>query len=115
MTVTEVNQLLDRFEDARKVMKQMAGGLGGPGGAFRAKTAANRKAVKKAKGAKRKGNPAARAAQTQAEKIEAETRRAGSPPGGLPAGLGNGELPDLSALMRGGGFPPSGQGRGGRH
>ncbi|WP_250292409.1 signal recognition particle protein [Frankia sp. CiP1_Cm_nod1] len=122
VTVTEVNQLLDRFEEARKVMKQMAGGLGMPGGALRGKSAAARKAPKKAKGAKRKGNPAARAAQTQAQRAAAEARRAGGLPGGpdgLPPGLGEGELPDLSALMHGeglpgGGFPPPGQGRGRR-
>ncbi|WP_239311293.1 MULTISPECIES: signal recognition particle protein [unclassified Frankia] len=106
VTVTEVNQLLDRFDEARKVMKQMAGGMGVPGGGQRGRAAANRKASKKGKGANRKGNPAARAAQTQAEQAAAEARRAG---GGLPAaGPGDGVMPDLSALMRGGGFPPAG-------
>ncbi len=106
VTVTEVNQLLDRFDEARKVMKQMAGGMGVPGGGQRGRAAASRKASKKGKGANRKGNPAARAAQTQAEQAAAEARRAG---GGLPtAGPGDGVMPDLSALMRGGGFPPAG-------
>src|SRR5512143_3910567 len=65
VTVTEVNQLLDRFEDARAMMKQMAGGMDLPPGMRRAKAAAAKKAAKKAKGASRKGNPAARAAQAQ--------------------------------------------------
>ncbi len=60
VTVSEVNKLLDRFEEARKMMKQMAG-MAGLGGVRKA-----RRQVKKGKGASRKGNPAARAAASQA-------------------------------------------------
>jgi signal recognition particle subunit SRP54 len=111
VTVTEVNQLLDRFEAARKLMKQMAGGAGP--GMRRAKAAAVRKTAKKGKkGASRKGNPAARAAEAQAaERRAAEPQRGGSPLG-LPGdgGVPNvGGMPDLSALgVRPGGFPAPG-------
>ena len=116
VTVTEVNQLLDRFAEARKVMKQMAGGMGLPGAMGRGKAASARKAAKKGKGASRKGNPAARAAQAKAQKSAAQDRLArglGQEPGGLPDGM-----PDLAALMRQhqgglGGMPPRGP-RGGR-
>ncbi|WP_322761320.1 signal recognition particle protein [Frankia sp. Cr2] len=116
VTVTEVNQLLDRFAEARKVMKKMTGGMGLPGGGQGGRGAANRKAGKKGKGANRKGNPAARAAQTQAQQAAAQARRAGGipggqpggQPGGPPAGLGDPAMPDLSALMRGSGLPPGG-------
>jgi signal recognition particle subunit SRP54 len=110
VTVTEVNQLLDRFAEARKVMRQMAGGMGMPGGMARAKAASARKAAKKGKGANRKGNPAARAAQAQAAQSAAQERLTKGP--GLPDGM-----PDLAALMRQqegyGGMPPRGP-RGGR-
>ncbi|ABD12947.1 signal recognition particle subunit FFH/SRP54 (srp54) [Frankia casuarinae] len=110
VTVTEVNQLLDRFAEARKMMRQMAGGMGMPGGMGRAKAASARKAAKKGKGASRKGNPAARAAQAKAQKSTAQERAAKGP--ALPDGM-----PDLSALMRQqdgfGGMPPRGP-RGGR-
>lgn len=106
VTVTEVNQLLDRFEDARAMMKQMAGKMGMPPGMRRAKAAAAKKAAKKAKGASRKGNPAAHVAQAQAA---AQARRQTPPspfarPGGPPGTAADGALPDLSALR----LPPAG-------
>ncbi|MGF7238791.1 MAG: signal recognition particle protein [Frankia sp.] len=110
VTVTEVNQLLDRFEQARKMMKQMAGGAGLPPAVRRAKAASARKAGKKSKGASRKGNPAARAAQA-AERAAAADKQPASPfslPGG--DGLsGPGGMPDLSAFgLPKGGYPPAG-------
>ena len=88
--VQAVNQLVDRFVDAQKMMKQMRNGGGMPGipgmpgmpgmGGKRAK--AKQKAVQKSgKGAKRSGNPAKRA--QPADDIEA------TPATGLP---------DLAAL-----------------
>ncbi|THJ76386.1 signal recognition particle protein [Candidatus Frankia alpina] len=110
VTVTEVNQLLDRFAEACKVMRQMAGGMGLPGGMARAKAASARKAAKKGKGASRKGNPAARVAQDKAQKSATQERLGKGP--GFPDGM-----PDLAALMRQqdgpGGMPPAGP-RGGR-
>ncbi|HMA45904.1 MAG TPA: GTP-binding protein, partial [Frankiaceae bacterium] len=109
VTVTEVNQLLDRFEDARAMMKQMAGGMDLPPGMRRAKAAAAKKAAKKAKGASRKGNPAARAAQAQQAAAQARRQTPASPfalPSG-PPGAAEGALPDLSALrLPPGGLPP---------
>jgi signal recognition particle subunit SRP54 len=104
VTVSEVNKLLDRFEEARKMMKQMAG-MAGLGGARKA-----RKQVKKAKGASRKGNPAARAAAAQAPAAAPAEKAPSQNPFGLPAG---GQLPDLSKLqLPGGGLnlpkPPAG-------
>ena len=66
--VSEVNQLVDRFFDARKMMAQMAGRFGLPGAG-----GANRKAVRGKKGKKGKGSG-----------------RGPTPPknrGGLPAGF----------------------------
>ena len=81
VTVTEVNQLLDRFAEARKMMKQMAGGAGLPPGMARSKAAAAKKAAKKGKGARKTGNPAARAAQEQQRRTAAEQRKLGGPAG----------------------------------
>ncbi len=65
VTVTEVNGLLQRFSEARAMMKQLAGGLPGmPGvsGLGRSKHG-KAQAGKKAKKGKLSGNPAKRAAQ----------------------------------------------------
>ncbi|MBX6388406.1 MAG: signal recognition particle protein [Frankia sp.] len=116
VTVTEVNQLIDRFTEARKMMKQMASG-GLPGMMLgRSKGAAAKKAAKKGKGASKKGNPAARAAQAQAKAAKAQTGGGAAgfpgalPPGGMPANF------DLSALMQPGAYqqPPGGGRRRGR-
>jgi signal recognition particle subunit SRP54 len=89
--VSAVNQLVDRFVEAQKVMKQMRAGGGMPGmpgmpgfggGGKRAK-AKQKAQVQKGKGAKRSGNPAKRSAA----------------PG--PAGLGAGPAGGLA------GFDPS--------
>ena len=68
--VSAVNQLVDRFVDAQKMMRQMRAGGGmpgmpgmpGTGGGKRAK-AKQKAQVKAGKGAKRSGNPAKRAGQ----------------------------------------------------
>jgi signal recognition particle subunit SRP54 len=96
VTVTEVNKLLDRFEEARKMMKQMAGMAGLGGGARKA-----RRQDKKGKGASRKGNPAARAAVARGE-IEAAAEK----PPVSPFGPGA-TMPDLSKLQQ---LPPGGFG-----
>jgi signal recognition particle subunit SRP54 len=82
--VSDVNGLVDRFFEARKMMMQMAKGggmpgmpgmpgipgMGGPGGGKR--TSAKQKAKKgKAKGARRSGNPAKAAQEAAAEKERA--------------------------------------------
>jgi signal recognition particle subunit SRP54 len=72
VTVTDVNQLVDRFFEARKMMKQMAGSMPGM-------RRANRRAAKKG-GKKSKAGKAARPVAPRM-------------PGGLPAGF------DPSALQ----------------
>jgi signal recognition particle subunit SRP54 len=96
--VSAVNQLVDRFVDAQKMMKQMRAGGGMPGmpgmpgmgGGKRAK-AKQKPQTKSAKGAKRSGNPAKRAAEPAAPAIGA----------GAGAATASG-LPDLSAFGAGG-------------
>jgi signal recognition particle subunit SRP54 len=76
--VSDVNQLVDRFFEARKMMMSLAKGGGMPGmpgmpglpgmGGKRGKTKAQ---PKKGKGAKRSGNPAKAAQQAAAEKQKA--------------------------------------------
>ncbi|OLT12506.1 signal recognition particle protein [Pseudonocardia sp. CNS-139] len=78
VTVTDVNDLVNRFFEARKTMKQMAGQFGLGGG--RSATRKQPKGRKGKKGGKAKGRPAGAR-------------------GGMPAGLGG--MPDLSGL------PPS--------
>jgi len=69
--VTEVNQLVDRFFEARKMMKAMAGGMGLPG-MRRPKTAKGKKG-KKGKGRRGPSGPPG-------------LPPAGFPPGGFPGG-----------------------------
>jgi signal recognition particle subunit SRP54 len=104
VSVTEVNNLVTRFFDAQKMMRQMAGGMGIPG-----MPGTRRKAVKtagkknKGKGKQRSGDPRKRAQEAGGK---------GAPhqdgiPQGLPPGLGGGvpgqlppgfQMPDLSKL-----------------
>jgi len=110
VTVTEVNQLLDRFAEARKVMRQLANGAGFPGMGGRGKGPQARKQQKKGKGASKKGNPAARAAQAAQAKNKQAGGGAVSPgamPGGLPPG-GLGDV-DLGALLKPGAFNQPGR------
>ncbi|GIE84114.1 signal recognition particle protein [Actinoplanes regularis] len=88
VTVMDVNQLLNRFADAQKMMKQMTGMMGLPG--------SRRSATKSSKN-KRKGK-------------NNRPRTGGGMPAGLPGGFPGGmpQLPpglDPSALA-GGGMPP---------
>jgi len=89
VTVTDVNQLVDRFFEARKMMQQMGGAMGLPG--------ARRKPVK-AKGKKGKKGQGRR----QSGRGPTQPRMPAGFPGGfgnLPAQLPPGtELPDLSKL-----------------
>jgi signal recognition particle subunit SRP54 len=75
--VGEINQLVERFFEARKMMQQMAGGMGGMGlpgmggmpfGRGGGKKSRGKMAAKpvKAKGGSRSGNPAKRAAELAA-------------------------------------------------
>jgi signal recognition particle subunit SRP54 len=106
--VSDVNQLVDRFFEARKMMMSMAKGGGVPGmpgmpGIGGGKRAKARQAPKKGKAKRGSGNPAKRAQQQAAEARRAEAGRAeagnGANPFGLPAddgGAGDEEfqLPD---------------------
>lgn len=95
-TVTEVNSLVNRFEQAAKMMKTVAKGgvpqipgmgpmpgMGGGGAASARKAAAK----KKGKGASKSGNPAKRAAE---EAARAQGVKAGAAPGASGAGFGLG-------------------------
>ncbi|WP_029289360.1 signal recognition particle protein [Cellulomonas sp. HZM] len=97
-TPTDVNQLLDRFDGAQKMMKQMAKGGGMPGGMpgmgnlpgmggkkSRGRTQAP---ARKAKG--RSGNPALRAQQERAASAPAA-----SAPTGSAFGLGNAQRAEV--------------------
>jgi signal recognition particle subunit SRP54 len=80
-TVNEVNRLVERFYEARKVMKQMAGGMPGM------RRPSSRKSAKGKKGNSKRGR--------------ASMRSGGLPPNlGLPPGmkLPPGLAPDLSNL-----------------
>jgi signal recognition particle subunit SRP54 len=108
VTVTEVNQLLERFAQAQKMMGQMAGSMGLPGVGPMSKKARGRqmqaqsKKGKKGKG-KGKGGPARRPAGTPALPPGAGNPFGGGfPGGGMPGGMpglppGQG-LPDLTKL-----------------
>ncbi len=79
-SVTEVNQLMQRFEQAAKAMKTMAKGGPMPGAPF---PVANKKAAKPAKkSGSKSGNPAKRAAENQG--ISYQPKQSGS-----SFGLGN--------------------------
>jgi signal recognition particle subunit SRP54 len=79
VTVSEVNQLVDRFFEARKMMSQMAGQMGMPFG---------RKSSRKAKGKGKKGKKGARG--------PTPPKVRGPLGAGMPAGF-----PDLSAMPKG--------------
>ncbi|WP_430783939.1 signal recognition particle protein [Actinoplanes sp. G11-F43] len=90
VTVMDVNQLLNRFTDAQKMMKQMTGMMGLPGG----RRSATKSQKNKRKGTKGGNRP-----------------RVGGRPGGMPGGFPGGmpQLPpglDPNALAGGGGLPP---------
>jgi signal recognition particle subunit SRP54 len=95
--VNDVNQLVDRFFEARKMMAQMGGMM--PGMRKRSATKSSKNTRKGAKG--KKGKSGAGRGPTQPR------LPAGFPPGAFPGGLPNGlpgglpngmELPDLTKL-----------------
>ncbi|MBO0900739.1 signal recognition particle protein [Cellulomonas sp. zg-ZUI222] len=99
-TTSEINQLLERFDGARKMMRQMAKGGGMPGGmpgmgnlpGMGGKKSRGKQApAKRAKGA-RSGNPAKRAEQ---ERAAAARAAGGAPaaPSGSAFGLGGAPAP----------------------
>jgi signal recognition particle subunit SRP54 len=92
MTVTDVNQLVARFEQAAKMMKTVAKGgmpqmpgMGPIPGAHGGKKAG---AKKKGKGGSRSGNPAKRAAENAA--LAQGVKPGGASGGGSGFGLGGG-------------------------
>jgi signal recognition particle subunit SRP54 len=107
VSVTDVNQLLERFTQAQKMMSQMAGSMGLPGMGPMSKKARGRqmqaqsKKGKKGKG-KAKGGPARRPLGAPGLPPGAGFPGGGLPGGGLPGGMpslppGQG-LPDLTKL-----------------
>jgi signal recognition particle subunit SRP54 len=89
-TVSDVNQLIDRFTEAARMMRQLAsgGGMpgmpGAPGAAFGKRAGAKQQAKqKKGKGARRSGNPAKAALEA---KGAAEQKPAAANPFGNPGG-----------------------------
>ncbi|PZU47283.1 MAG: signal recognition particle protein [Microbacterium sp.] len=102
MTVTDVNQLVQRFDQAAKMMKTVARGgvpslpgMGAIGG--RPGASSKRGAKQKAKGGSRSGNPAKRAAEN------AGIAAAASAPGGSGFGIGSGAAPteaDLAEIQK---------------
>jgi signal recognition particle subunit SRP54 len=109
--VSDVNQLVDRFFEARKMMLSMAKGGGMPGvpgmpGLGGAKRAKGKQPVKKAKARRVSGNPAKRAAEQRAAAQRTPTG-AGANPFGVPGGVDDDfdpaslELPaDLSKYLK---------------
>jgi signal recognition particle subunit SRP54 len=99
VTVTDVNQLVDRFTEARKMMKQMAGGLGIPG---------MRRATKKGK--KGRGNRGGKGAvAAKGGRLPQRPGAPALPPGlSLPPGMSlpPGLAPDLSNLKLPGSTDP---------
>ncbi|MFD4323802.1 signal recognition particle protein [Nocardioides sp. NPDC058538] len=88
--VSDVNQLIQRFTEASKMMKQLAsgGGMpgmpGAPGASFGKRAGAKQVAQKKkGKGARKSGNPAKAAQQAKAD---AEKKPAAANPFGMPGG-----------------------------
>jgi signal recognition particle subunit SRP54 len=104
VTVSEVNQLLERFGEAQKMMKQLARGGGIPGmPGMPGMGGGGRKArQQQVRGKKSKsGNPAKRAAEAQAEAQRAASRPAGSSFGGGSAGGLDPAAMDPSQLPKG--------------
>jgi signal recognition particle subunit SRP54 len=98
VSVTDVNQLLERFAQAQKMMSQMAGSMGLPGmGPMSKKARGRQMQAQSKKGKKGKGRPKAAPARRP---MGAPGLPPGMPqlPGGMP-GLPPGQgLPDLTKL-----------------
>jgi signal recognition particle subunit SRP54 len=97
VTVSEVNQLVDRFFEARKMMAQMGGMM--PGMRKRSATKSSKNARKGAKGKKGKSGAGRGPTQPRVPAGFPPGAFPGGLPNGLPGGLPNGmELPDLTKL-----------------
>ena len=96
VTVSEVNQLVDRFFEARKMMGQM-GGMGMPGMRKRCATKSSKNSRKGKKGKKGKGKGRGRRPEPRCRPAPACRRvaRAVSLPGGCPASPPGRQMPDL--------------------
>jgi signal recognition particle subunit SRP54 len=99
VSVSEVNNLVDRFFEARKMMQQMGGAMGLPG--------ARRKNTKSAKGRNgKKGRSGSGRGPIPPRTPAGLPRGLGGMPGGLPSGFGGvppqlppgTKMPDLSKL-----------------
>jgi signal recognition particle subunit SRP54 len=94
VTVGEVNQLIVRFLEGQKMMRQMMGGIPGMGGMRRGGQKARGKSKKKGKGGGRPaGAPGARNGGQPASPVAGQPGAPG--PGQLPAGFGRGALPGM--------------------
>jgi signal recognition particle subunit SRP54 len=96
--VSDVNQLVDRFFEARKMMMSMAKGGGMPGmpgmpGMGMGKRSKAKQAPKKGKSKRGSGNPAKRAAQEKAAADKGSGN--GANPFGLPAGVEDANAEDF--------------------
>jgi signal recognition particle subunit SRP54 len=133
VTVGEVNNLVTRFFEGQKMMKQVLGGGGIPGmppmpGMRRAatKAAKGKKNKKKPKGGRPGGSPAKSAAGTSPGAPAGGPNQGGGGqgsgmpglPGGLPPGLGNMSAEDLMRGLKlppGNGDPAGGRGNSGNN
>jgi signal recognition particle subunit SRP54 len=98
VSVTDVNQLLERFGQAQKMMSQMAGSMGLPGmGPMSKKARGRQMQAQSKKGKKGKGRPKAAPARRPMGAPGLPPGMPSLPPGmpSLPPGQG---LPDLTKL-----------------
>jgi signal recognition particle subunit SRP54 len=95
MQVSDVNQLVDRFFEARKMMSQMGGAMGMPGMRRKSatKSSKNSRKNKKGRGGSGRGPTSPRLPQGMPEGFP--TGGFGSLPPSLPPGM---QMPDLSKL-----------------
>lgn len=109
VTVTDVNQLVERFYEARKMMNQMAGQFGMPGGNRRPSNKKNARKGKKGKKGKGRG-------PTPPKSMRGGGGMPGMPgmPGGMPGmpGMGGAGMPDMAEIQKqmGGKMPPGMEG-----
>ncbi len=102
VSVTDVNQLLERFAQAQKMMGQMAGSMGLPGVGPMSKKARGRQMQAQARGKGKKGKGKKGGGARRPTAAPGLPPGAGFPGGGFPGGMpglppGQG-LPDLSKL-----------------
>ncbi|MCU1615721.1 MAG: signal recognition particle protein [Frankiales bacterium] len=107
VSVTDVNQLLERFVQAQKMMGQMAGSMGMPGMGPMSKKARGRQMQAQAKKGK-KGKGKAGAGKKAGGPARRPTGAPGGLPGGFPTGGGNpfgGQPGGMPGLPPGQGLP----------